>query len=152
MARLTDIAGEIKTIIDALTVAGGYNYNWSTFNETDRALVTTFPLAIIRYTTDEAVDGIAGLYGMHNAEFEITVEETITPSATVKPEFTADAALDKALADLVKAFTQNNTGYFPITGQSLLSYKSSEKIKSTRGSTYRPVKLVTKWNAFYSCT
>jgi hypothetical protein len=149
MARLTDIASEIKTIIDSLTVAGGYNYNWSTFNETDKALVTTFPLATIRYTTDEAVDGIAGLYGMHNAEFLIEVEMTITPSATVKPEFTADAALDKCLADLCLKFRINNTGYFPLTGQSLLSYKSSEKIKNTRGSTYRPVKLVTKFNCFY---
>lgn len=151
MARLTDVAAEIKTIIDALSTVGGYNYNWTTPNETDLALTSAFPLAIIRYKNDEAVDGIAGLYGMHNAEFEITVENSITPSATTKPEFTADAVLDKALADLIKAFTQNNTGYFPLTGQSLLSYKSSEKINNTRGSTFRPVKLVTKWTCFYHC-
>ena len=150
MARITDIAAEIKTIIDALTVAGGYNYDWSTFNETDLALNNTFPLANIRYNSDTATDGIAGYYGFSNAEFTITVEQTITPSATVKPEFTADAALDKGLADLQKAFRQNTLGYFPLTGQSFFSYKSSEKIANTRGSTYRPVKLVTKWNCFYN--
>lgn len=149
MARITTIAGEIKSIIDALTTTGGYNYNWSTFNETDRALITTFPLAIIRYKSDAAADGIAGYYGFSNAEFEITVENTITPSATVKPEFTADEVLDKALSDLMTAFTQNTLGYFPVSGQSFLSYKSSEKVTNTRGNTYRPVKLITKWNCFY---
>jgi hypothetical protein len=77
------------------------------------------------------------------------VDYKITPSVTIQPEITADAALDLALADLLRLFSLNNTGYLPLSGEAFLSFKSSEKVSNTKGNTYRPVQLVTKWNLFY---
>jgi hypothetical protein len=149
-ARITTIAGEIATLISGMTTAGGYNYTWGTINQADRARVSSYPCALIRYNTESAVDGIAGLYGMQNAEFVISVDYKITPSVTVQPEFTADAALDNALADLLKLFSLNSTGYLPLSQEAVLSFKSSEKIPDKqRGNTYHPVTLVTKWNCYY---
>lgn len=148
-ARATTIAGEIATIIGGLTTTGGYIYNWGTINRADRALVTSFPSAVIRYNTEEAVGGIAGLYGMQNCEVVISVDYRITPTLTVQPEMTADAALDNALADLLRAFSLNNTGYLPISKEAVLTFKSSEKVRDARGNTYHPTSLVTKWNLYY---
>lgn len=148
-ARITTIAGEIKTLIGAMTTAGGYNYNWGTMNEPDAAHPRTYPCALIRYKTEGAVEGIAGLYGMQNAEVTITVDYKITPTVTIQPEITADANLDSALADLLRLFGLNNVGYLPLSGEAFLSFKSSEKVNNTTGHTYRPVQLVTKWNLFY---
>lgn len=148
-ARITTIAAEIKTLIDAMSVAGGYHYNWATPNEPDKALQPAFPVANIRYYNETAADGINGIYGMQNAEFTITVDYKITPSATVKPEYTADAILDNCLADLRKLFQAQVGGYLPLSGEAVLTFKSSEKVVSSRGNTFRPVQLVTKWNCFY---
>jgi hypothetical protein len=148
-ARLTTIAAEIASLIDAMTTQGGYYYAWATPNVTDAARRTAWPLAVIEYTKDEAVDGIDGLYGFHNAEFIITVDNKITPSTTTQPALTANDALDKALADLQKLFHSNNTGYLPLSGEAVIRYVSSEKIKGTRQNTYHPVRLVTTWNVFY---
>jgi hypothetical protein len=148
-ARITTVAAEIATLIGGMTTANGYNYTWGTMNEPDAAHSRSYPCALIRYKTEGAVDGIAGLYGMQNAEFTITVDYKITPSVTIQPEITADAALDLALADLLRLFSLNNTGYLPLSGEAFLSFKSSEKVSNTKGNTYRPVQLVTKWNLFY---
>jgi hypothetical protein len=148
-ARLTTIAGEIGTLIDAMTTTGGYNYNWPAVNEVDAARMGTFPNAIVRYKTTEASGGVAGLYGMQDAEFVIEVHYKITPSTTTKPEFTANAALDNALADLIRLFSLNVTGYLPLSQEAVLSFKSSEKVDNNNQSTYMPTKLVTRWNCFY---
>ena len=147
---MTTIASEIASIIDAMSVVGGYNFNWSNLNEPDSASKTTWPSAIIRYNNEKpAYDTIPAIYGFHNCEVVIEVEYKITPSTTVKPEFTADAGLDMCLTDLRKAFGRGSTGYLPISGSTVLTFISSEKIRNTRADTYKPVKLVTTWNCFY---
>lgn len=148
-ARITTIAAEIATLIGGMKTSDGYTFTWGTINQADRARVSSYPCALIRYNTESAVDGIAGLYGMQNAEFVISVDYKITPTVTVQPEITADAALDSALADLLRLFSLNNTGYLPLSKEAVLSFKSSEKIPDKRGNTYHPVSLVTKWNCFY---
>jgi hypothetical protein len=104
---------------------------------------------VIEYRSEEAVDGIDGLYGFVNAEFTITVDNNITLSTTTHPWLTANEALDKCLSDLLKLFRGNNTGYLPISGEAVISYKSSEKVKVTRQNSHSPVKLVTVWNVMY---
>lgn len=148
-ARITTVAAEIASLIGGMNTTGGYNFTWGTINEHDAAHSRAYPCALIRYKTEGAVDGIAGLYGMQNAEFTITVDYKITPSVTIQPEITADASLDSALADLLRLFSLNNTGYLPLSGEAFLSFKSSEKVSTRTGNTYRPVQLVTKWNLFY---
>lgn len=148
-ARATTIAAEIASLIGAMTTGGGYNYTWVTVNKYDRAQISSFPSALIRYNTETAVDGIAGLYGMQNAEVTISVDYRITPTLTVQPEITADSSLDKALADLLRLFSLNNTGYLPLSGEAVLTFVSSEKIADKRGNTYHPTSLLTKWNLFY---
>jgi hypothetical protein len=152
-ARITTIAGEIATLIDGMTTAGGYNYNWSQLNEPDKAHQKTWPSAVVRYRKFSRADGIEALYGMYNAEIIITVENKITPSTTVKPEFTADAALDNCLADLTKLFGANSiTGYFPLSKEAFISFVSAEKINTSRNDTYFPTKLETVWNVFFHNT
>jgi hypothetical protein len=148
---MTTIAGEIKTLIDGMTVLGGYYYDWSNINEPDSALKTTWPSAVIRYNKETAADGtIPSLYGFQNCEITIEVEGKISPSTTVKPEFTADGYFDNALSDLISVLSlTNNTGYMPLSGEAVISFVSSEKIKSKRGDTYHPSKLITTWNVFY---
>jgi hypothetical protein len=148
-ARITTVAAEIASLIGAMNTTGGYNFTWGTINEHDAAHSRAYPCALIRYKTEGAVDGIAGLYGMQNAEFTITVDYKITPSVTVQPEITADASLDNALADLLRLFSLNNTGYLPLSGEAIFSFKSAEKVNNPKGNTYRPVQLLTKWNLFY---
>lgn len=149
-ARLTTIAGEVKTLIDSMTVVGGYHYDWSELNETDAAQRTAWPSAVIRYKTCDAdSSSINALYGFANAEFTIECDYKITPSTTDKPEFTADGKLDSAFADLMKLFTQNNTGLLPLSKEAVITFKNSEKVDNKNQSTYRPTKLVTKWNVFY---
>jgi len=149
-ARITTIAGEIAAMIDAMATTGGYNYNWSNVNEPDAAQKKTFPSAVVRYKGESAAEGTSPtLYGFQNAEFSIEVEQKIAPSVTFKPEFTSDDALDKCLADLRKCFAQNLSGYLPLSKEAVITFVSSEKVENTRGNTYRPVKLVTKWNVFY---
>jgi hypothetical protein len=148
-ARITDIAAEIKSMIAGMTTAGGYHYTWGTINQPDDARVSAYPSAVIRYKTESAVDGIAGLYGMQEAEFTISVDYKITPVLTTQPEFTADGALDSALADLCKLFTMNSSGLLPLTGEAVISFKSSEKTNNNRGLSYRPTQLITKWKVFF---
>jgi hypothetical protein len=152
-ARITTITGEIATLIDGMTTAGGYNYNWSQLNEPDKALQTSWPSAIVRYRKFSKADGIEGLYGMCNAEITITIDQKITPSASVKPEFTADAALDNCLSDLMKLFGTNSiTGYFPLSKEAFLSFVSAEKINTQRNDTFFPTKLETVWNCYFHNT
>jgi hypothetical protein len=132
-----------------MATTGGYNFNWATPNVDDAAQRTAWPLAVIEYKTEKAVDGIDGLYGFHEADFVITVDNKITPSATVRPWITANDSLDKCLADLIKVFGDNNTGYLPLSKEAVISFVSSEKVKSTRANTFHPVKLITTWKVFY---
>jgi len=148
-ARITTIAGEIKSLIAGMTTAGGYHYTWGTLNQPDDARISAYPCAYIQYKTENAVDGIAGLYGMQNAEFTISVDYKITPTLTEQPEFTAGSALDKALADLCAVFSANSTGHLPLSQEAVISFKSSEKIANNRGLAHRPTQLVTKWNIYY---
>ena len=152
IARITTVAAEIKSMIAAMTTTGGYYYSWGTLNKSNAALVASYPCADIRYKTESAADGIAGLYGMQNAEFTISVDYKIAMTLTEQPEYTADAALDKALADLCSCFAANNTGLLPLSKEAVIEFKGSEKIYNNRGNAYRPVQLVTKWNVFYHNT
>ena len=150
--RIYNIIQEIESLIDSMTIVGGYNYDWPRPSDyTDRARYSTFPASFVRYKSERiAESNIAVLYGFQNAEILIEIEYKITPGTSVNPKFTADLYLDKALADLRKLFRQSDaSGYLPLSGEAVMSFVSSEKEDIERNDSHRPVKLITTWDVFY---
>jgi hypothetical protein len=149
MARLTDIALEIKELILTMSTAKGYNFDWNTANEFDNALVKTWPNPIIRYRTETTSGSTQlDLYGMANAEFTIEIEPNLDNPNDTNPILSADEYYDKCIADLRKLFF-GNLGHLALSGEAVITYKEKLVEDYPSGDTTRPGKLTTKWSVFY---
>lgn len=150
--RLSLIALEIKTLIEAMTVAGGYYNNWGTCNIFDAALRKVWPEAVITYQLQAPAGDLSHYYGMLNAEFTMEVEAKIVPvdkGGSVKAVHESNSYLNTALADLIKLFLQNN-GYLPLTTEAVITFKEAYRETGLiNGDVFRPSKLITKWNVHY---
>jgi hypothetical protein len=148
--RLTQIAAEIKTMIEGMTIAGGYYNNWGDCNILDAALRKNWPHAFISYQLQQPGTDLSHYYGMLNAEFTIEVEPKIVPSGTVNSVLDSDAYMDTVLADLVRLFlTNTDYSYLPLSGEAVMSFKEATRQNLRNGDVFRPGKLITKWNVHY---
>jgi hypothetical protein len=155
VARLTDIAAELKTLITAIRKLDinddptGYNFDWLAANEFDVSLQQSWPHPIIRYKTEQTSGSKQlDLYGMANAEFTIEIEPNLTTPNETNPILAADAYYDQAIADLRKLFF-GNLGYLALSGEAVITYISKSVEDHPSGDTTRPGKLTTRWNVFY---
>jgi hypothetical protein len=112
MADLLDlIEAKLKELIEGMTIAGGYNYDWGTVNSTDEANAD-YPLCNIIQGDEENVDDDAGgasTQSYDNIAFYDLVCKSQNQSTLPDPNFSIHSEFNKMSHDIKKLFgTQPN--------------------------------------------
>lgn len=150
MPIITDIENKAKTLIEGMTTAGGYNFDWGTVNEFDMTL-QTFPSAEIFITRIDNLDLSNG--GIHSnayeneAFFEIRVRnqlstETNDPNRNINTEF------NKALDDLLEVFGLHTA--VQDAGAQYFMFNGMRREYENQGDRFIPGVMITTWRARYS--
>jgi hypothetical protein len=149
-SRLTTIAAEIKELIEGITIAHGYDYDWGSVNEPDQAHVT-YPCAEITYASEDGVPEQLGLYGFATAQFVIRLRCDLSELPTDHPFFAIDEELDIILRDVKKRLMRADTpaDTLPITEETVIKYVRMEKETERQGDIFRPKSLLTYWTVAY---
>jgi len=147
---LSNIEAAMKTLIDGMTVAGGYNKTWGDSNEDDLAKKDAYPNAEIRLIDEENQDEIDGGFSSayaNRATFEVTVHDKLT-SVYDNPEYQINVELNKCLDDLKKLFGIN---YHVSDTVNMIYYRGMVRDEPEKaGDIVVPRKMVTTWMVTYS--
>lgn len=144
---LTSIESAMKSAIDGMTVAGGYNYAWNNVHQPDLALAT-FPNCIIMIEAERCVDesdGAACQLYTQECDFLIVVRGQLS-TVTDIPNYSVNAEHNKALDDLKKLF---GTNYHITNNCDKIMYKGMEREIKKNGDIYVPGEMVTRWTVYY---
>jgi len=148
---LENIEVAIENLVNGMTIAGGFNFDWGTSNEPDRALNDRFPNALIKRGIEENQDPLGSTHSQayHNeVDFQIVVrgkQATITKF----PNVSMDTEHNKALIDLKKLFGKRENQHLNDTANSIL-YRSSIPVLLKSGDIFGPSDLVTEWLVRYA--
>lgn len=151
---LETIESNMKTLIESMTVTGGYNYDWGTINHIDEVKQDNYPTAIVRLDSMDNLDatdgsGYAGAY-KQNATYEITVKAKNATEQT-EPLNDLHKYQYRAFEDLLKLFGTNYCLY--VGGTPACHYIKFESVEgrevSETGDIFRGSDLVTKWQVFF---
>jgi len=146
---LENIEGAIKTLIESMTIAGTFNFDWGTSNQPDAALNDKFPNALILILSEENDDPLGGSHSQaysNEVNFQIVVRGKMTAINTV-PNFSMNTEHNKALVDLKTLFGKNQD--INDTANSIL-YQSMTRNISGSGDMFRPGDMITEWLVRYS--
>lgn len=150
MARLGDIAAELKTKLEAITTAAGYEITMGSVNEPDEARVT-YPMAEITYIAESPDSSkINDLYGFAETEFRIRIKSKLL-TVESSPVWAVDAEHDKVVAAMKKCFGINN-GALALAYNAVISYQGWEKEVHESGDVFVPGAVITRWNVRYQYT
>lgn len=146
---LTTIEAAAKTLIEGMTTAGGYFYNWGDSNEPDHAKKDAYPNAEISITDEsnqDEADAAHSLAYANRATLEISVYSKLT-TLDDNPDFKINENHNKALDDLKRLFgTEEN-----VSGTcNLILYSGSTREQINTGSVIVTGRLITRWTVFYS--
>ena len=153
MSILDNIETNMASLIGAMTIAEGYNFDWGTVNEEDLSNCT-FPSAVID-PTDSLADkekNMDTLAGISSRNFTNEVLFTVLVSGEM-PEFSSNAnfesrsMLRSALDDLKMLFGTNLS--INNTCDNVL-YVGSQIETLKRNDVQRPTRLRTIWRVVYS--
>lgn len=145
---LTNIEAGMVTLIEGMTTAGGYNYDWSTVNNSDMAL-QSYPAAEIFIDPEETcLDDFNGSHAnayYNEVEFKI-ITRTNLSAVDSTPTFKINEEFNKMLDDLKKLFGTNQT-----VGSTacIIMYRGSRRINKTNGDIFVPGDLETDWVVRY---
>jgi len=150
---LTTIEAAMKTLIDGMTVVGGYNFDWGDSNQPDEALVDAndvFPMALILIENETNTDLTGGVWAsayQNEVTFKIIVKDKLDAVQSV-PNFAINDIHNKCLDDLKKLFGVNyNIG----NTCGVIMYVGSERIiDEENGDVFRPGHLETEWLVRYA--
>ncbi len=139
MTIANDITAYLDTAIDAMTVAGGYNYAYDNVNEYDPS-ARTYPSVMSSYA-DESAEAVSenmiGKYtSMLNCAWDVTVDDTDP----------VDEYLDKVLEDFKLLLSTEHTTLRE-TGMMFERPISFEKIYTLKKK--RPGKMEIRWGLKY---
>lgn len=98
MSKLTDIITELKTQIDGMTTAGGYNYNYDNVDER-RPGSKTYPNPLVEYPGEEARDRNANTIDSYAVDRPIFFIVTVSNLDKDSNPVAVDTALDDVLED-----------------------------------------------------
>jgi len=148
---LTHAETNIKSLILGMTVAGDYNFDWSTVNDEDLARWEGFPGAVITLEPDETnLDDITGVHAgayLNEVSFKIRVVGKLNYEEH-NPVFAINDILNKCLDDLKKVFGSQPgnslNGYVDV-----MQYRRSIRIRKKTGDIFIPTELETFWMVRY---
>ena len=145
----------IKNLIEGMTVASGYNNNWSVVNQLNQA-IGSFPRAEVYRPKEDNKDSKTGV-GDHSytnvVTYKIVVDGEIN-FISQNPVFDIEEVFSDALVDLKQLFGQNPQLPINIAGvvtgscDSILYRGYEHEYEST--NQFVPTRLITKWEVTYS--
>jgi len=144
---LSNIEAAMKTAIDGMTVAGGYNYAWNNVHQPDLAFAT-YPNSVIMVEAERCVDesdGAAAQLYTNEVDFLIIVRSQLSGVVDI-PNYSVNADHNKALDDLKKLF---GTNYHITNTCDRIMYKSSEREIKKNGDIFVPGDMLTRWVVYY---
>jgi len=147
---LSRIEASIASLIEGIQVVDGYNYDWGTSNQQDKALQDADTVAEIRLSTEENVDddggSDAGSY-LNQAFFDIRVQTTMdTLEAT--PIFDVNDYHNKVVDDLKKVFGINYS--LEDNCNSIMYRGITERVVTENGDLFTPGHITTRWRVDYA--
>ena len=162
MSAWNPIKEEIYNIVDAMTVVGGYNYDWTTYRRIDTYTLSTENCVFsLRYPADGLIEeDITGEDDNYladqmsqvlarNCEFMLKPVSDMTAVDTEKVIDYNNDALDKALDDIRKAISVNtlNTCGLGILG---VEYVGVEFEEITSQGAYYPFMYKVEYRIIYN--
>ena len=146
---LSRIEAAMVTLIEAMTQAGGYYYDWGDCNERDMAQKDAYPNAeiyVLDEDNDDDIDGDHANAYENRAMFEIHVHGKLS-SVNDNPEFSINDLHNKALDDLKKLF---GTNYTVSDTCNTILYRNSRREGGGAGDVHVPGKLISTWEVSYA--
>jgi hypothetical protein len=158
MARLTDIAAEIAELLQSITVANGFSFDFGTVNQPDLALCR-YPAADITYLSDAPQATTQAAYGYDVAQFVVKlVAQNPNSNAVSNPAAgipTPVHAIDEVIDTVVAAMKQRvrfQQGYLPLSGNAYMIYKGFRKTVEKSGDIFRPDSVLFNLEVHYQST
>lgn len=149
MGLLTTIESNIATLIQGMTIAGGYNYDWGESNVVDTAKISVFPNAqIYLIDIDNQDDVDTGAHSQSYRQlgtFRIVVRGKLASVAS-KPKNAINAEHNDALDDLLKLFGNN---YSIDSSCDVIFFRRAVRDEQQSGDVYSDSDLVTSWDIYY---
>jgi len=139
----------IETLINGMTIAGGFNFDWGKSNQMDLARVDKFPAAVILVSGEENDDPEGASHSQaysNRLTFQITVRNKLTAVDT-DPNFRIDTEHNKSLVDLKELFGRNP--HLSDTANSIL-YQGMIRETKLNGDVFIPGNMITTWMVRYS--
>lgn len=150
MARLTEIALEMKHLLEDISVANGFEIDMGSVNENDQALIR-YPSAEITYLEEEPDQStLNALYGHAVAKFAIRIKAELL-AVEQQPVWAIDEIYDQVIAAMKKKFGED-AGALALTYNPLISYDGFTKEVSPTGDVFVPGAVITRWNVRYQYT
>ena len=147
MARLTEIAREMKQMLEDISVANGFEIDMGTVNENDQALIK-YPSAEITYTDEDPdTSTLNAIYGHALARFRIKIKAELL-SVEQQPVWAIDEFYDQVIAAMKKKFGENE-GALALTYTPLITYDGFAKEVAPSGDVFIPGAVITRWNVRY---
>jgi hypothetical protein len=141
------------TLIDTMTIANGYYYDWAACNQPDMAL-EEYPNAIIELEPNEVcLDeplGADALSYLQEVYFKITARLKIPTEESI-PNWAVNNYFNQALDDLKRCFgLRANLRSLTDSGAFIILYKSSQRVIERSGDRFIPGRLETSWLVRYT--
>lgn len=142
---LSKIETALEVIIQEMSIATGYNYNWGPYSTNEPDLAKgTLPRANIYLENDESTDSENGpandMYG-HKSTYRIDLYVDMNYESD-NPRFEINDRLNKAFDDLLMLFGNN----YNISGTAdTIQYKYSKREYLKQNDIMLPSKLMTYW-------
>ena len=147
MARLTEIALEMKHLLEDISVANGYEIDMGSVNENDQALIK-YPSAEITYLEENPdTSTLNAIYGHAIAKFAIKIKAELL-SVEQQPVWAIDEFYDQVIAAMKKKFGENE-GELALTYTPLIAYDGFSKEVAPSGDVFVPGAVITRWNVRY---
>lgn len=146
---LTQAEENMAILVEGMTIADGYNYDWGTVNQPDLAKCT-FPCAVIEMDPEETnLDEPTGVHaGAYLNEVAIKIRAVgKLDTEHTNPVFENNKTLNKALDDLKKVFGTN----YSLNGTvDTIMYRRSLRITKQAGDIFIPSELESHWIVRYT--
>jgi len=136
------------TLMESMTIVGGYNYDWGNCGDDDLAKQELFPASDLEWLIEENLDPIDGTHAYayaNQASFRLASWGQL-PGEEAVPKRAAMSVLMKMLDDQKKLFGINFTAMD--TCQSVM-YRRAEAIIQPQGDRFIPKKLISHWLVLY---
>lgn len=147
----------IKSLIQSMTIMGGFNNDWSVVNNLNLA-IGGFPRAEVYRPKEQNLDPIGGISSLdytNRVTYRIVVDGEL-PFSSDNPVFDIEDVFSDAVDDLKMLFGRAENRSVPImidgvlvgTMDSFLYNNFTQEYKST--DQFIPTRLVTEWYGVYS--